>query len=147
MNYYKISRMMNDALIREVRAAAVQQELPFETVSRVHDLRGLEAQIRADWNRYVGQAIVNGVKKLFKTIASHIRAVRTISELNQLDDRLLADIGLSRYQITSVAVQLAEGATETAADSAVIVATPTVGAMPATIATKAANTDEQREAA
>ena len=70
---------------------------------RRHSLYSAEMQIRVEYNRYIGALIAKGAKSMFKSIVNRLRISRTMFELNNLDDRMLADIGLTRFDIDNVA--------------------------------------------
>ena len=46
---------------------------------------------------------------MFKNLINRLQISRTISELNKLDDRILADIGLKRSDITAVVRRVSQG--------------------------------------
>ena len=72
------------------------------------------AEVTSPMN-YMGEAICTGFDavfratgKAFHAVATKIRERRAIAELSELDDRTLADIGISRSLIHHVAKKVAE---------------------------------------
>ena len=122
MNYYKLNSSLEDLNVQEAG--------PF--VARI---------------TYPGALIAKGAKSMFKSIVNRLRISRTMFELNNLDDRMLADIGLTRSDITSVARRIASVSTQPVAAQTMITPAATVTEIPAGFVAEAANTDEQREAA
>lgn len=147
MNYYKLSSSADDLKIQEAGPFAARISYPGDTVLRRHSLYSAEMQIRAEWNRYIGTLIAKGAKSMFKNIINRLRVSRTMFELNNLDDRMLADIGLTRSEITSVARRIANVSTQPVAARTIITPAATMTKIPAGFSAEAANTDEQREAA
>lgn len=147
MNYYKLSRCLEDLNVQETGPFVARVTDPGDMVIRRHDLFGAENYIRQEWNRYVGALLVNGAKNMFKNLISRLRTSRTMAELHALDDRMLADIGLYRSDIAHVARKLAEGTTEPVDAKTVIAPMAAVSEIPVVFTADAANTDEQRKAA
>ncbi|WP_226886573.1 DUF1127 domain-containing protein [Nisaea nitritireducens] len=147
MNYYKLSSSLEDLKIQEAGPFVARVTDPGDTVLRRHSLYSAEMHIRAEWNRYIGTLIAKGAKSMFKNIINRLRISRTMFELNNLDDRMLADIGLTRSEITSVARRIANVSTQPVAARTIITPAATMTEIPAGFVTEAANTDEQREAA
>ncbi|MEO9900622.1 MULTISPECIES: DUF1127 domain-containing protein [Alphaproteobacteria] len=147
MNYYKLNRSLDDLEIQEAGPFVARITDPGDTVLRRHSLYSAEMQLRAEWNRYIGSLIAKGAKSMFKNIINRLRISRTMFELNNLDDRMLADIGLTRSDITAVARRISNVSTQPVAAQTVITPTATITEIPAGFTTEAANTDEQREAA
>lgn len=147
MNYYKLSTGTENGSLRQVGPFVARIADPDDIVIRRHSLFSAEMQIRAEWNRYVGTLIANGVKAMFKNFINHFRVARTMAELSALDDRMLADIGLTRDDLASVARKLTLGTTQPVAAKTVISTLGKVTEMPAGIIADAANTDGQRKAA
>jgi uncharacterized protein YjiS (DUF1127 family) len=147
MNYYKLSSSLEDLKIQEAGPYVARVTYPDDTALRRHSLYSAEMQIRAEWNRYIGTLIAKGAKSMFKNIINRLRISRTMFELNNLDDRMLADIGLTRSEITSVARRIANVSTQPVAARTIISPAATMTEIPAGFVTEAANTDEQREAA
>ena len=54
---------------------------------------------------YFVVAFYNGIDTMFSSIDKGLRARRAYEELNRLNDRELADLGLSRCDITRVAFE------------------------------------------
>ena len=50
-----------------------------------------------------GRFLARSVSRAYRGIADAVRKRRTISELSRLDDHLLADIGIAREQIPTIA--------------------------------------------
>jgi len=146
MNYYKLSQADN---LRVVEAGPFVARIsdPADIVIRSHSLFSAEMQIRQEWNRYIGSLIANGVKTMFKNLINRLRVSRTMAELNELDDRMLADIGLYRSDIAHIARKLAASTTEPVAAKTVIAPMAAVSEAPAVMNVEAANTDEHRKAA
>ncbi|UUX49077.1 DUF1127 domain-containing protein [Nisaea acidiphila] len=147
MNYYKLSHRLDGLQVQEAGPFVARVADPDEIVIRRHSLFTAEMQIRQEWNRYIGALLVNGAKTMFKTLINRLRTSRTMAELNALDDRMLADIGLYRSDIAHVARKLAEGTTEPVAAKTIIAPMAAVAEIPAVFTGEAANTDEHREAA
>tara|TARA_R110002012_G_scaffold43858_3_gene118448 strand:+ start:364 stop:810 length:447 start_codon:yes stop_codon:yes gene_type:complete len=148
MNYYKLSKRLEDLNMSEAGPFVARVANPADTVSRSHNLFSAEMHIRAEWNRYVGTLIANGAKAMFKKLANRLRISRTMFELNSLDDRMLADIGLTRSDLRSVARRIASTSTQPVEARTMIQPTATVTEIPAGFSTtEAANSDEQRVAA
>jgi uncharacterized protein YjiS (DUF1127 family) len=61
--------------------------------------QAIERQARIDRAEYVGELIGGGIARLWRNIRMALRRRAAIAELSALDDRMLADIGLSRGQI------------------------------------------------
>ena len=57
----------------------------------------------------VFEPITHAFKSLKNTISTHQKVNTTIKELNKLSDRELADIGISRGMIRSVAMETNDG--------------------------------------
>ncbi|WP_420405987.1 DUF1127 domain-containing protein [Nisaea sp.] len=146
MNYYKLSHADNLRVI-EAGPFAARVSNPGDTVIRTHSLLSAEMQIRQEWNRYVGALVANGVKNMFTKLINRLRISRTMAELNELDDRMLADIGLYRSDIAHVARKLAAATTEPVGAKTIIAPMAAVAEAPAVINIEAANTDEHRKAA
>ncbi|MBO6562029.1 MAG: DUF1127 domain-containing protein [Nisaea sp.] len=146
MNYYKLSRADNLRVI-EAGPFVARVSDPDNTVIRNHSLYSAEMHIREEWNRYIGTLLVNGVKTMFSNLINRLRVSRTMAELNDLDDRMLADIGLYRSDIAHVARKLAASTTEPVAAKTIIAPMAAVAEAPAVVTVEAANTDEHREAA
>jgi len=147
MNYYKLSSSLEDLKTQEAGPFVARITYPGDTVLRRHSLYSTEMQIRAEYNRYIGTLIAKGAKSMFKSIINRLRISRTMFELNNLDDRMLADIGLTRSEITSVARRIANVSTQPVAARTIIAPVAAMTEIPAGFVTEAANTDEQREAA
>ena len=147
MNYYKLNSSLEDLNVQEAGPFVARITSPGDTVLRRHSLYSAEMQIRVEYNRYIGALIAKGAKSMFKSIVNRLRISRTMFELNNLDDRMLADIGLTRSDITSVARRIASVSTQPVAAQTMITPAATVTEIPAGFVAEAANTDEQREAA
>lgn len=143
MNYYKLSHA-NNMRVKEAGPFVARVSDPDDTVIRSHSLYSAEIYLRQEWNRYIGSLIANGVKTMFTNLINRLRISRTMAELNDLDDRMLADIGLYRSDIAHVARKLAASTTEPVAAKTIIAPMASVAEVPAVVA---ANTDEHREAA
>lgn len=147
MNYYKLSSSLEDLEIQEAGPYVARVTYPGDIVLRRHSLFSAEMQIRAERNHYIGTLIAKGAKSMFKNLVNRLRVSRTMFELNNLDDRMLADIGLTRSEITSVARRIANVSTQPVAARTIISPAATMTEIPAGFVTEAANSDEQREAA
>ena len=120
---------------------------PGDIVLRSLGFQSAEGQIQAEWNRYIGSLIVKGAKSMFKTLIKHLQISRTISELNKLDDRILADIGVARSDIPAVARRVTDALTQPVEAQKTVTPTATVTKIPVSFTTEATNTDEHRKAA
>lgn len=147
MNYYKLSTKAESGAFQEVGPFAARVADPADTVIHLHSLYTAEMRMRAEWNRYVGTLIAKGAKTMFKNIINRLRISRTMAELNALDDRMLADIGLTRDDLASVARKLTESTTQPVAARTVYAPMGAVTEVPAGLAAEAANSDEHRQAA
>lgn len=146
MNYFKLNGYLDDLKVQEAGPFVARVADPDEIVIRRHSLYAAEMHLRAEWNRYIGSLLVKGAKTMFKAILNRLRVSRTMAELNALDDRLLADIGLYRSDIAHVARKLADTTTEPMTAKTIISANPTT-TVPAGFTGEAANSDEHRKAA
>jgi len=72
------------------------------------DRHAIEYQARVDRAEIIGEMIGGGIARLWGHIRMALRRRAAVAELNALDDRMLADIGLSRGQIQA-AVDAAAG--------------------------------------
>jgi uncharacterized protein YjiS (DUF1127 family) len=72
------------------------------------DRQSIEQQARVQRAAVVGEFIGGGIAHLWRHIRAAVRRRAAVAELSALDDRMLADIGLSRSQICS-AVNSAAG--------------------------------------
>lgn len=61
--------------------------------------RAIEHRARVERAEYFGELIGGGLARLWRNIRAALRRRAAIAELSALDDRMLADIGLSRGQI------------------------------------------------
>lgn len=147
MNYYKLDTSLENLGIQEAGPFVARVEYPGDTVLRRHSLYSAELQVRAEWNRYIGTLIAKGAKSMFKSLINRLRISRTMFELNSLDDRMLADIGLTRSDITAVARRIASTSIQPVEARTIITPVSTVTEIPAGLSTEAANSDEQRKAA
>lgn len=63
------------------------------------DRQTIEYQARVHRAEIIGEMIGGGIASLWGHIRMALRRRKAVAELNALDDRMLADIGLSRSQI------------------------------------------------
>lgn len=72
------------------------------------DRQAIEHQARVHRAQVIGEMIGSGIASLWSHIRTALRRRAAVAELNALDDRMLADIGLSRSEIRA-AVDSAAG--------------------------------------
>lgn len=121
-------------------------------VSRI-DALALEQAARRSRDAYVGALLAHGVQALTAAASGWLRRRRTFAELSQLDQRLMADIGLDRAAFAAGVVRRVDD------DRAQVFATATLAsvARPVTrhaaephlapvVTPTAANTDSRRAA-
>ena len=147
MNDYKPSRNREDIDMQEAGPRAARVRYTGDTLFRRQSFYSVARQIQADWNRYIGTLIANGAKSMFKNLINRLQISRTIYELNQLDDRILADIGLKRSDITAVVRRVSRVPAQPVEAQTTITPEGTVTEIPLGFRDGAANTDEQRKAA
>lgn len=91
---------------------SVTAPAPARVVGKVRldavDRQAIEQQARVHRAQVVGEFIGGGIASLWGQVRRALRRRAAIAELSALDDRMLADIGLSRGQIC-VAVDSAAG--------------------------------------
>ena len=140
-------RSLEDLEAQEAGPYASRVTYPGDIALRRFDFQSAGRQIQAEWNRYIGTLTTKGAKSMFKNLVNRLQIFRTISELNKLDDRILADIGVARSDIPAVARRVTDALTQPVEAQKTITPTATVTEIPVSFTTEATNTDEHRKAA